>query len=157
MTMKKKYKLFSILIFLILLLTAGTVLYKYSISPEIQLSVQDDDLLKQKYGIEYNQFINSCSDHFNKTFPSYKKSPYKQDDLKSSINEEYEIRSVELSKTALNNFSIRADIVYDYTKTVYYKNDTITSVKPNMTHIFLYTQKKNGSKQILWKSATLSY
>ncbi|HPG30934.1 MAG TPA: hypothetical protein PKY81_03120 [bacterium] len=156
--MIKKRKLIIIALLIFAIMTAATALfYKNAISPEIQLTVKDNELLKLKYGADYNQIIKSASDYFSKIFPSYLKNPYKPDDLNSKINEEYEIRSVELSKTSLENFGIRADITYDYSKTIIYKNDTEVIVKPNQTLILLqYKTNGKSNNDIVWKTATLS-
>ena len=156
MTFKKKCGFATIIICAALI--AGAALFKLAISPDLELSAENSDLIKARAGVDYNQLLTSCREFFNAKNISYAKSPYKIDDNKSYIKEEYQIRNIVLSRIRLSRYPLRADIEYDYSKTVYYKADTETVITPNQNFILLYDLKAGGNTDAAnnWKSAVIS-
>ncbi len=150
MTIKNKTILISGLIFLIIL--CGGIMYYQLIKPDIDININNDSLITQKYNIDYNTLILKATDYFNNRNKSYIKRPYKESQPESQIAEDYNIRNIKLSEIGLIKYPLRADIEFDYSKKIILNNEIREKVNPNKIKILLYdTENKK------WIEANLSW
>ncbi|HON56003.1 MAG TPA: hypothetical protein PLM75_03480 [bacterium] len=141
MNEKKTYVIIFTIIFSIIIFSY--IFYQYLTQAEIEYNIQNDSILKENYGFDYNELIKKATETFNQLNNSYIKYSTDNKINNTKISKNYQIRNIAISKTKLKKFPIRADILYDYSKKIEIDNN-IDSEKfeSNKSATFLFDFKK---------------